>query len=173
MGASQKSFFSSVPGILTGTAGVVCAVAAVAGLAVQQGWIGGDSGGSQATGTTAPGRSAQDGSGATDGARARPTYSVSPTSLSFRPAGDSEANVKVVNTGEVSLRVQDPSVTGDDADRFEASRGSCDQPVEPGRSCELNVRFMPRTGTFEAILVVTASGAARATEVPLRATGLL
>lgn len=176
MSDSHRSFFSSVPGVLTGTAGILSALAAVGGLALQQGWIGG-SDGAKPSATAQGGRAADGGAGTSDESgsttRARGAFSVNPTSLAFQqPVGDTEANVKVSNTGAVALRLHDPMITGADADRFEATNGTCDGTLDPGRSCELNVSFTPKTGRFNATLVVSASGAQRSYEVPLRANAL-
>ncbi len=170
MSDSRKSFFSSVPGILTGTAGIVTAAVAAAGLAAQQGWIGGDSGDGTSGGPAGVGAGTAEQGDPTPG---RPTFSLSPTALEFEPVGDKEAGVKVSNTGEVSLRLNEPTITGADAGQFRASSGTCDEALGPGRSCELNVRFTAKPGRFEATLVVTARGAAKASEVPIVATGLL
>ena len=170
MSDSRRSFFSSVPGILTGTAGIITAAVAAAGLATQQGWIGDSSDSGTSGGAAGAGGGAGTGG---DAEASRPTFSVSPDTLEFEPVGAKEAAVKVTNTGEVSLRVNEPTVTGADAGQFRASAGTCDEAVDPGRSCELNVRFTAKPGTFEATLLVTARGAAKATEVPIEATGLL
>ncbi len=175
MGASRKSFFSSVPGVITGAAGVLSAVVGAAGLAVQQGWIGGDS---ETTGSGASGQAGAQGSRGSGGGSgasvsAAPKFSVEPTSVSFQAVGSRQAKVKVRNTGTVPLTVESPTVTGDDADRFSASEGSCDEALDPGRSCELEVTFSPRTGTFTAVLVVEAEGGAKASEVPLKGSAVL
>lgn len=170
--AHSKSFFSTTAGLITGVAGVLSAVVGAAGLAIQQGWVGG---GSDANPSTAsqPGASSQAGSGRRSGgstAAEVPTFAVEPTSLSFQPVGSRDAKVKVRNTGSVELKLQSPMITGDDADRFEASEGSCNGPVDPGRSCDLEVTFSPKPGSFRALLVVDADGGAKAAEVPLKGT---
>lgn len=157
MAGSRKSFFSTIPGFVTGLAGLVSAVVAAVGLAVQQGWIGGD-GDSSAPATAGDG-----------GAE----FSVEPTTVTFRPVGSSRAEVTVRNTGEVGLRLEEPTVTGDDAERFEVAQGTCDAPVDPGRSCQLEVTFDPATGDFTATLVVEAEDAPQAREVTLRGSGVL
>lgn len=155
MSGSRKSFFSSVPGVITGLAGLLSAVAAVGGLAVQQGWIGGS--GSSDTGT-----SEEEG-----------TFDVDPGSVVFQPVGSREAEVKVSNTGDVPIDVKSPTITGDDADRFDADDGSCSGSLDPGRSCQLEVTFKPATGRFEAVLVVSADGAPKSAEVPIRGSAVL
>ncbi len=175
MGDSRKSFFSSVPGLITGAAGVLSAVVAAVGLAVQQGWVGGDSDTAQsgASGQAGVGGGRASGDGSRASGAVVPRFSVEPTSVSFQPVGSREATVRVRNTGTVPLNLQSPTITGDDADRFSASEGSCDEPVDPGRSCELEVTFSPKTGNFAALLVVEADGGAKASEVPLKGNAVL
>jgi hypothetical protein len=174
--AKSKSFFSTTAGLITGAAGVLSALVGAAGLAIQQGWVGGSSGDAGSSAVGRPGGAGQTGSGARSGgatAAVVPTFSVEPDSLSFQPVGSKDAKVKVRNTGVVELKLQPPTITGEDADRFKASEGTCDGPVDPGRSCELEVSFSPKTGSFTALLVVDADGGARAEEVPLKGTAAL
>ena len=173
MSDSPKSFFRSVPGFLTGLAGVVSAGVAAAGLAAQQGWIGGDGGEDAPSVTTvAPAQSGTGGPGSNSPARAG-GFSVEPSSIVFQPVGVRDATVRVRNTGEVPLTVRSPRIEGDNPEQFEARNVSCTGSLEPGRSCELKVTFSPRTGRFQAILVVAATGAPKSTEVPLKASAVL
>ncbi len=181
MSDSRKpGFFSTLPGLLTGVAGVLSAGAAVAGLAVQQGWVGGGSDSSKsdtAAEAQRPGSAASDGSSSSgsssSAARAAGSFEVSPGNVEFDPIGAQQATVKVRNTGDVSLSVKPPTVTGEDADRFQASNRSCTGSLAPGRTCELEVSFEPKAGKYNAVLVVAASGAPNEAEVPLEGSALL
>ena len=174
---SGKSFFSSMPGVITGVAGLLSAVAAVGGLAVQQGWIG-DSGSSD-SGTVQTGRTNRGAEGANTGGGGEATsektgtFDVDPSSVVFQPVGSRDAEVKVSNTGDVPIEVESPTITGADADRFDADDGSCSGSLDPGRSCQLEVTFKPATGSFEAVLVVSADGAPKSAEVPIRGSAVL
>lgn len=177
MAESRKSFFSSMPGFITGVAGLVSAVVAAAGLAVQQGWVGGDSGSD-----TAPAEELSENgkaalSGGSDDAEAsgdaRPEFAVQPASVSFGTVGSRDAKVTVRNTGDVDLRLETPTITGDDPDRFSVNEGTCNGVVDPGRSCELDITFAPKSGTFDAVLVVEAEDGTKAQEVPLEASAVL
>ncbi len=173
MSGSRKSFFSSMPGLITGVAGLLSAVAAVGGLAVQQGWVG-DSGSSDSR-TVQTGRADSGGGGAGDDGTSEKTgtFDVDPSSVVFQPVGSRDAKVKVSNTGDVPIEVESPTLTGADAERFDADDGNCSGALEPGRSCQLNVTFKPATGKFEALLVVSADGATRSAEVPIRGSAVL
>ena len=180
MSGSRKSFFSSMPGVITGVAGLLSAVAAVGGLAVQQGWIG-DSGSSD-SGTVQTGRTNSGaGGGSTGGggtgdeatSEKAGSFEVDPSSVVFQPVGSRDAKVKVSNTGDVPIEVESPTLTGADADRFDADDGSCSGALDPGRSCQLEVTFKPATGRFEAVLVVSADGAPKSAEVPIRGSAVL
>lgn len=167
MSQPRRSFFRTIPGFLTGLAGVVSAGVGAVGLAVQQGWIG--DGDKPSTSTTVVG--GQGGSGSRTGREG--SFSVSPTSVSFQPVGSREAAVTVRNTGDVALDLEEPEVTGSDAAQFEADSGTCTGTLGPGRSCQLEVTFRPKTGRSEALLVVSARGAPKATEVSLQGAALL
>ena len=174
MADSSKSFFSGLSGFLAGIAGLITAVVAAAGLAVQQGWVGGGSGDGGKDGKAAVERGVDDAAGdrsATSTATAE--FAVEPTSISFQPVGSRDAEVRVRNTGEVPLRLDSPTITGDDAERFDVDEGTCQDAVPPGRSCALRVSFDPKPGSFAALLVVEADQAAQAREVPVKATGVL
>lgn len=174
MAASRKSFFSTLPGFVTGLAGLVSAAVAAVGLGVQQGWIGGSGSEPSADELRTDGRAALSRENQEQGrADEEPAFAVEPTSVSFGPVGSRDASVKVRNTGDVDLRLGTPTITGDDPDRFRVSEGTCNGVVDPGRSCELDVTFTPKTGTFSAVLVVEAEEGGKAHEVPLQARAVL
>lgn len=162
----KKSFFSGLAGVITGLAGVASAIVAVVGLSVSQGWIG------HKSSTTSAG--APTNAGVVPGSGdAGPQFSVDPARINFESLGPRNASVTVHNTGTVKFAVKDPTVTGPDADRFDASMDSCSDPIAAGRSCGLTVTFKPKSGTFNATLVVEVEGGLRAVEVPIRAQALL
>lgn len=159
--AKKKAFFSGLHGVITGMAALITASVAVAGLALSQGWLnGGAKGGGTGTGTTAS-------------TAAVPQYAVAPASIAFAPLGPTTAAIEVSNTGVVAMTVEPPLVTGPNASHFGATSQTCDAPVEPGRSCQLEVTFTQAPGTFNAIVVVRVTGAVRAIEVPVKATAIL
>ena len=164
--AKGGSFWSSIPGFLTGLAGVLTAVVTLVSLAFSQGWLGGG-GSDDAT-------SSADGTGGSSASA--PELSVEPERLSFRPtllAAVSET-VTVTNTGDAPFTVDRSEVTGADAERFSVDDGECAGTSLPsGRSCDLTVTFDPSgVGDAEAKLVVSVDGARAAREVALDAAGL-
>ena len=182
MSTSNKSFFSGLHLLVTGLAAFVTASVAVFGVAVSQGWIGGNSrtsaspgaagtAGTGTVGTAAGGGGGGGGPGST--AAAAPQFTVDPQSITFQSLGPTTASVKVTNTGTVTMSVKPPMVTGPNADRFTASDQSCSASVDPGRSCELQVAFRRTAGSFSGTLVVQVDGAVRATEVPIQASAIL
>ena len=110
---------------------------------------------------------------ATTGASS-PTYTVDPTAAAFDPLGSKAKTVTVRNTGTVDLVVQDVDVEGAGAGRFAVSSTPCTSaPVDPGRSCTLEVVFTPpSSGEVEATLVVDVEGA-RSREVTLSGKAIL
>ncbi len=160
MAAKQRRpFWSTIPGLLTGLAGVLTAVVTLWGLAVSQGWIG-DGGGD----------ASQPGS---DTAVTR--ISVDPGSLTFRkvPVKDAVETVTVLNDGTEAITVE-TDITGDDAGTFSTNASDCTRAaLPPGRSCEVEVTFDAGPGQYSARLVVTADGGDGAREVPMTATSLV
>ncbi len=183
--SDKKPFWSSVPGVVTGVAGVVSAIVGLLGVSLQLGWIGGDDGSPSAATSTSVAGAAGAAGGSTStppptlrGATTVPSstaasgkFEVNPASISFEPLQPSrESIVTVVNTGDVSLTVRAPRLSGSGADHFRATDVDCTKsPLVAGLSCQVKVTFAPqRPGQYEARLVVETSNALRATEVALK-----
>lgn len=167
----HRSFWSSVPGLITGLAGLLTGVVGLGTLAVQQGIIGKGSG-TAATTTVAP---APGGAG-TPATTEAGSFTVNPTTLDFAPADAKEKLVIVRNTGSTALTIQTPRVGGKDPDRFTAAYGTCTgAPLGAGLSCTLKVTFTPSGALkkFDATLQVVATGAPRGAEVAITASTLL
>ena len=176
MSDSQKSFFSGLSGAMTGLAAVLSAIVGVVGLSVSQGWIGGTK--NAATSGSASGSSTTVAGGPPSSTAAVAQFSVDPSSIVFQAIGPREITVKVANTGVVPFTLQPPTIaSGSNADRFtvvdQSCGGSFGGSVDPGRSCELKVTFIPKPGTFTATLVVAVTGGLRAVEVPIHASAVL
>lgn len=183
--SDRKPFWTSIPGVATGAAGVVSAIVGLLGVSAQLGWIGGDGDGDATPSTTTiagetPSSTASTGAGATTttatAARAG-QFEVDPTSLALGALGQPrDASVTVRNTGEVPLTMQTPTISGPDDEQFEATDVSCTKSALPaGRSCQVKVTLTPqRAGAqFSAVLVVAAANAPREVEVELQGTALL
>lgn len=192
--SERGSFWSTVPGVVTGAAGVLTALVGLLTVSVQLGWIGGgDSGGGTSSSTTVPGASTGSsigsgttvpgsssgtgtggGTGQTGPSRAG-QFEVQPTSVDFAVVGSRQATIVVRNTGEVPLTIKTPTVSGSGAAHFVAGDVSCTkESLQPGRTCELQVAFAPKSGgAVSAVAVIAAAEAQRQTEVQLKGSTLL
>jgi len=173
MSEKTRSFFATIPGVVTGLAGLLTAVVGLITLLVQLDVIGGDD--SEKVGTTAATATTVVGSGATPTTEVG-TFTVNPGTLAFGPTDAKEKTVTIRNTSATTrLTVQSPKVTGKDADRFTAAVGDCTAPLAPNLSCNLRVTFTPSgpLRSYEATVQLQASGAPRAAEVKLTASTLL
>lgn len=178
--SERKSFWSTVPGLITGVAGTITGIVALVGVAAQAGWIGGGDGGGTTTTTTVEGSAGTIEGGRTTGPgatapeeEASGELAVSPTSVDLTLLAP-EATVTVRNTGDAPVDVRPPNITGSDADSFEVADDGCSgSDLDPGRSCEVTVRLDTGSpGDYQAVLVVSGSDLDREVEVSLRA-GLL
>lgn len=169
MSENKKSFWSTIPGLVTGLAGLLTGIVGIVTVLIQLGVLGGgDSGGP--VGTT--GTSVAGGGMATT---ETPRFSVSPSTLDFKPADPREKTVTVKNTSDTAtVTLTQPQVTGQDRGQFSASAGTCSGPLRPGLSCEVKVTFAPAGAlrTYTAVLQLTSAGG-RGEEVRLTASTLL
>lgn len=176
--SDKKSFWSSVPGVVTGVASILTAVVALLGISAKAGWIGGGGGDGGATvassseGATTTIAPAARGATPTSGGTAAGEFAVEPASATFEPLKPKEATVTVRNTGDVPLTMRAPTVDGSAAAAFKVADLTCTRSVlAPGRSCEVKVTFAPAgPGEYSAVLVVAASNAPRQVEVGLKGT---
>lgn len=151
----HRSFWSSIPGLITGLAGLLTAIVGLGTLAAQQGVFGK---GSSSTPTTTE----------------APAFTVTPTLLKLQ-ATQRDTSVTVRNsTTTATVRVLTPQFDGSDGASFKADAGCTNVSLDPGRSCTLKVLFSPSglLKTYNATLVLKAEGTP-ATEVPIQATTLL
>lgn len=170
MSGDRRSFWSSVPGLITGLAGLLTGVVGGITLLVQQGVIGSNTTGAPAT--TAPATTAT-----TTLAVPVGTFTVTPNALNIGPTDDRTKTVTVRNTSATaSISVQPPVVTGADRALFPAAYDTCTSaPLKPNLSCTLKVTFTPAGAlrSYKATLQVEATGAVRGEEVAVTATTLL
>ncbi|MDQ6928257.1 MAG: hypothetical protein M3159_06285 [Actinomycetota bacterium] len=169
----KRHFWSSAPGIITGVAGFLSATAAVVGLLVTFGVIGGkDSSSNKDTGTVTDQTSTASGGPTATTVAAAPTFSVTPTSLvlkSLAPSG----KVVVKNTGETDLSVQ-TDLQGDGAAQFAVKDAPCtNDKIPAGASCEMTVTFTPNgIGQYSAKIVIKVKGASKVSEISLQGSPL-
>ena len=181
MSESKRSFFSTIPGLITGLAGLLTGIVGLVTVLIQLGVLGGDDD-SDTTATTVPSSVPAGGSqGATGGGGGTTTteagtFTVSETSLEFTEAAK-EKTVTIRNTSDSArITVMPPRVSGDDPGNFTASFGSCtNAPLAPNLTCTVKVTFAPAGALrrYSATLQIQASGAPRAAEVRLNGSSLL
>jgi hypothetical protein len=180
---AKRSFWSSIPGLITGLAGLLTGVVGLITLLVQQGIIGHDSGAktppNAATSTTVTSTVAGGTSGSATSTTAEAgTFTVLPTAIDFPPTDLKPKNLTVKNTSaSASLTVKQPTVVGTDADKFSVSMGTCASRLAANLTCTMQVTFTPPAGSglkmYRATLQLMADGAPRGNEVALTASTLL
>ena len=171
----SRSFWSSIPGLVTGLAGVLTAVVGLVTVLIQLDVIGGDdSSNDTTTSSTRPGASATPsggGSGGTSGqgGRSTPKFAVSPTSVKLDTLLAKEATVTVSNTGSTALSVEAPELDGPGAAEFSVDAQACTTAtVAVGRKCAIKVTYAPSArGEHSATLQVNVAGASDPEEVQL------
>ena len=173
MSENRRSFFATIPGLVTGLAGLLTGIVGLVTVLIQLGVIGGDDGnGTPNSVTTVAGATTAAGAGATPTTEA-PRLSVNPSTVDFKLGDPPNKKVTVRNeTSTTTITVSSPQVTGSDRSQFSAT--GCSAPVRPGLSCELTVTFTPSgpLRSYQASLQITAPGA-RGEEVRLSASTLL
>lgn len=189
MSDSRRSFWSTVPGLVTGLAGLLTGIVGLVTVFIQLGILGGKDSGDKApaggnsgavTTTVAGAGAPATGLGGVAGATTTtdvPTFTVSPLTLDFKPQDPKVQPVTITNTSaSAMLRVPLPDVSGPDGDRFTAKFGTCtDTPLRPRDSCTVNVTFTPSGAlrTYTASLQVSPTGLPVGKEVALKASTLL
>lgn len=173
MSEGKRSFFATIPGLITGLAGLLTGVVGLVTVLIQLGVVGGNNASDSTGGPTST--SVAQGAGGGPSTTEVPRFVVNPTVLDFAAGGPRTKTVTVRNEStSVLLNVQSPQITGAGRAQFTVSSGSCTSPVGPGRTCELSVTFSPSgpLGTYQASLEVGAVGA-RPQEVRITASSLL
>ena len=168
---NKRSFWASIPGLLTGIAGLLTGVVGLVTLGVQQGVIGKDSDSPTTTVTAVPGAP---GAGGTQTAEAA-TFRVEPTLVKLTQT-EREKTVTVRNpTRTAAITVRAPEFGGPDRAAFRSDAGCTNVRLEPGASCTLKVLFAPSglLKSYAAFLVVKAEGVTAVTEVPIEASALV
>lgn len=148
MAKSERSFWSSIPGLLTGLAGVLTAVVGLLTLAYNLGWVGDGPAGDEPTGA------------------ATPTFRVEPKKLELVPVVQASKSVSVTNEGTEPITVS-TEITGADQDAFADDDSACAGELTPGRSCQVEVTLEAGPGRHQATLVVSVDDRARSAEVEL------
>jgi hypothetical protein len=177
----KRSFWSTIPGLITGLAGVLTAIVGLITVLIQLGVLGGNdhsdrtvaTGG--ATNTTAAGASVTQGTatGATATTEAG-RLTVNPTALTLQGTEREKALV-VKNAGSVTVNVRSPEIMGADKSVFQADAGCTNVKLTPGDTCTLKVLFAPSgpLRSYTANVVVKGDHGTPDVPVPIQASSIL
>ncbi len=176
MSENKRSYFSTIPGLVTGLAGLLTAIVGLVTVLIQLDVIGGKDSGGSAAGNAGPSTSVPAAAaGATTAVTETGRITVEPKNLKFAPS-ETEKSLKVTNEAKsATVTMFAPQFDGTDKALFRTDAGCTNVRLEPGRSCTVKVLFTP-SGLLKsstATLVLNADGATRAIEVPVDATTLV
>lgn len=178
MSENRKSFWSSIPGLVTGLAGLLTGIVGLVTVLIQLDVIGGDGGGTPGaavTTTLAPGATAgTTGAGGGSATTISGRLAAEPTTLKLA-TNERTKTLTVRNLSNTSLTVLKPEYTGADRSAFSTDSGCTNVVLPAGRSCTLTVTLAP-TGplkTYKASLMLEAKEIPQPTEVPVEASTLL
>lgn len=156
--AKERSFWSSIPGVLTGLAGLFTGVVGLLGLALGQGWLG-----------DGPAEEVQGGSADETDEVVRISTEPDEVNLTKLPTRRAEETVTVSNDGTQSVTLS-TDVDGENEAAFDADDGDCTRSeIPPQESCDVSVSFDAglRPSPYQARLLVSANGGQDLQEVRL------
>ena len=179
MTENKKSFWSSIPGLVTGLAGLLTGIVGLVTVLIQLDVIGGGDDAATPAGVTTTVAAGTGGTTGTSGATGATTtvsarLTTDPTSLKLA-TGEREKTLTVRNLSSTPLTVLKPEYSGADRAAFSTDSGCTNVVLPAGRSCTLKVTLSPSgvLKTYKANLVLEAKEIPGATEVPVEATTLL
>jgi hypothetical protein len=158
--SNRRRFWSSIPGLLTGTAGVLTALVGLTTVLIQLDVIGDDSDSTTTSvATTIAGQPGGTTGSTTRGGTAAGRVSINPTSATFNRLLQPSATFKVRNEGSQPTTVS-AELDGRDTDAFQVDASACDGELVRGITCDIVVKYQPpAAGGQSARLVVSADGA--------------
>ena len=196
MAERKKSFWDTVPGLITGIAAIVTGLAALIPIALKVTSHSSHAGSTPAaTQSASPGASASTGSspgaGESPGAGAfgGPGSTESPSgasgSLTANPtkadwgrvglgSSPQQRTVTFTNSGSDPVTISgDVTIAGPNANAFSITSTSCanGSAIAPGSSCQVVITYTPQGGIQTATLAIPSQGSSL--KVPLSATGSL
>ena len=179
MSENKKSFWSSIPGLVTGLAGLLTGIVGLVTVLIQLDVIGGDDDGTpnaSVTTTVVPGGTANTSGGAGGGAITTISgrLAAEPTTLKLA-TGEREKTLTVRNASNASVTVLKPEYKGRDSSAFTVDSGCTNVNLRAGASCTVKIQLAPSgpLKTYEASLVLEAKEISQVTEVPVTASTLL
>jgi hypothetical protein len=175
MSENKKSFWSSIPGVVTGLAGLLTGIVGLVTVLIQLDVIGGDNDGTPNAGvaTTVAGQAPAGGGGAvTTTISGRLTAEPTPVKL---PTGARETTLTVRNNATAPVTVLKPEYKGRDSTAFSVDSGCTNVALRVGASCTVKVQLSRSEPlkTYEASLVLEAKEISQVTEVPVTASTVL
>jgi len=169
----HKSFWSSIPGLVTAVAGILTGVVGLGTLLVQLGVVGDKDTSSNPTTESTSVAGGSGSSGATPGSGATAgtvSFTVEPSDVTLKGLGSKTEDVKVTNRGTAALTVKPPQLTGADRAKFSVDATDCSNAkVAIGGSCQITVTF-DGSGEAGATLTISADGASAPERVTLKGT---
>jgi hypothetical protein len=186
MSEDKKSFWSSIPGLVTGLAGLLTGVVGLVTVLIQLDVIGGKGDSTPnavVTTTVAPGGTAgtTGGTAGAAGAGAGGTTTTISGRLAAEPTpvklatGARETTVTVRNSATATVTVLKPEYKGRDSAAFSVDSGCTNVALRVGASCTVKVQLSRSEPlkTYEASLVLEAKEFSTVTEVPVTASTVL
>lgn len=176
MSESKRSFWASIPGLVTGLAGLVTGIVGLVTVLIQLDVIGGDDdGGPISAGgatTTVAGQALAPGAGGATTIAGR--LLAEPATLRLQP-NEKEKAVTVRNGSSAAVTVLKPEYTGVDRTSFSTDGGCTNVSLRPGASCTVKVILTPSGAlkTYRASLVLEARELSGVTEVAVEAATIL
>jgi hypothetical protein len=176
MSENKKSFWSSIPGVVTGLAGLLTGIVGLVTVLIQLDVIGGDNGATPNPGvvtTVAPG-----GTAGTTGGGSATTISgrlvAEPTTLKLA-TGERSKTLTVRNNATAPVTVLKPEYKGRDSTVFIVDSGCTNVSLRVGASCTVTVQLSRSEPlkTYEASLVLEAKEIPQVTEVSVTASTVL
>jgi hypothetical protein len=179
MSENKRSFWASVPGLVTGIAGLLTGIVGLVTVLIQLNVIGGkdDDRTVAAVSTTvaagAGGSTTVPAAGGTNTTISGRLTAV-PSTVKLQPT-ERDKVLTVRNDSTATLTVQKPEYTGADKNSFTTDAGCTNVALRPGGSCTVKVTLNASgpLRSYKASLVLDAKEVAQVTEVPIEATTLL
>ena len=174
MSENKKSFWASIPGVVTGLAGLLTGIVGLVTVLIQLDVIGGD----DSSSTTAAGGpttvAPAPGAGASSTTAVSGRLTTEPATLKLQP-NEREKALTVRNSSSAAVTVLKPEYTGADSRAFSTDAGCTNVSLRPGSSCTVKVILAPSgpLRTYKANLVIEARELSQVTEVPVEATTIL
>jgi len=175
MSENKRSYFSTIPGLVTGLAGVLTAIVGLITVLIQLDVIGGDDSDGVTAVNAGPTTSAAPAGGGATGTTAITAagrLAAEPTLLKLQGTERDKAVTVRNASSAATITVLKPELSGADRAVFTTDAGCTNVTLRPGASCTVKVLLAPSGAlrTYNANLVLKASEILAVTEVPIQAS---